>query len=157
MPRAFSNDTPVETRPVPRGVLAAGHFAGNGATLTGNAGETTLRVLGNVVVEGAVVATGDVVGASDRALKCNLEVIEHALDRLEHMHGYTFDRLDMPGGRFAGLVAQEVQHAVPEAAHALQNNTLGIAYGGVCAVLVQAVKELNERVLRLEGVGVPPL
>lgn len=142
---------PISGKAGPR-LLKAGRFLGNAATLVGDASTLTLDVTGNVHIAGSLAATGDVVAASDRALKYNTEVIERALDRLKYVQGYTFQRVDMPGDvRFAGLIAQEVQLAVPEAAHALQNNTLGIAYGGVCALLVQAVKELSDRVAVLEA------
>jgi outer membrane murein-binding lipoprotein Lpp len=108
-------------------------------------------------VTGSVQVEGCVAEASDRALKIELQRIQSALAKVESLAGYTFERIDMPGGRFAGLIAQDVQRVLPEAVQAFQNNTLGITYGGVSALVVEAIKELAARVARLESgqVNVP--
>ena len=108
------------------------------------------RPPGSTAVPGNVQVDGCVAEVSDRALKIDLELIRGALAKVDSLAGYTFERIDMPGGRFAGLIAQDVQRVLPEAVQAFQNNTLGIAYGGLSALVVEAIKELSVRVAALE-------
>ena len=56
------------------------------------------------------------------------------------------------GQQGVGLIAQNVQSVVPEAV--LENEEsklLSLAYGNLVGVLVEAIKELEERVEELEG------
>jgi hypothetical protein len=141
--RALSNHgAAVPKAPAAAAVLIVGESVGIGTSEP----QEALHVVGNVRVEGTVAEV------SDRALKIELQRIDSALSKLESLAGYTFERIDMPGGRFAGLIAQDVQRVLPEAVQAFQNNTLGIAYGGLSALVVEAVKELSARVARLESV-----
>ena len=124
------------------------------STTTANVGintsapEDTLHVVGNVRVDGRVVASGEVVAFSDRRLKTNVVVVDNALEKLAKLTGYTYDRIDMPG-RFVGVMAQDVRDVLPEAVHDA-NGTLGVAYNGVCALLVEALKEQARRIDTLE-------
>jgi hypothetical protein len=118
-----------------------------------------LQVDGNVLVNGSVYASGDITALSDRRLKAGLRVIEGASGKLAGLTGYTYDRVDAPGRRYAGLVAQDVLEVLPEAVHSLPEPAAGgaaagllsVAYGPVVALLVEAVKDLTARVAALEG------
>ena len=109
-----------------------------------------LHVVGNVRVDGAITASGDVTAFSDKRLKANLSVVTSSLDKLGTLTGYTFDRTDMPGHRYAGLVAQEVQAVLPEAVAVNSEGILAVSATGVLALLVEAVKSLTAKVDRLE-------
>lgn len=123
---------------------------------TGNVGinvsapAAPLHVVGNVRVDGSLAATGTVTQSSDLRLKSNLEVVGSALDKVGRLVGYTYDRVDMPGRRYAGLLAQDVHEVLPEAVSEATTGTLGVAYGAVTALFVEAIKELRYRVDELE-------
>lgn len=104
-----------------------------------------LHVVGNTYVEGFVYATADITAFSDLKLKSNLNVLGNALNRVCQISGYTYDRIDIPGKRHAGVVAQEVRDVLPEAVVETQG-TLTVAHASVMALLVQATKELSARV-----------
>ena len=55
-----------------------------------------------------------------------------------------------PGTRELGVIAQEVEEAFPEAVRTNANGFKSVDYMGLVAVLVEAVKELDERLVALE-------
>ena len=57
-------------------------------------------------------------------------------------------------GRATGLIAQDVYEVFPQVVHKPENesDTWAVEYHHIVPVLIQAVKELNERVKHLEGV-----
>ena len=87
---------------------------------------------------------------SDIRLKTDLEVIGSAVAKLENISGYTFTMKDS-GERKTGLIAQEVADILPEAVTGTEEDGYGVAYGNIVGILVQAVKELNERIKELES------
>ena len=108
---------------------------------------------GNIIVDGSgnfanVTATGNVTAYSDAKLKENLQVIPNALEKVQTLTGYTFDRIDT-GEAQTGLIAQDVQKILPEAVSE-QDGTLTLAYGNLVGLLVEAIKELKEEVEELK-------
>ena len=99
---------------------------------------------------GNFTAVGDVTAYSDERLKENIEVIDGALDRVKQVRGVTFDR-KIDGSRSTGVIAQELQKVLPEAVHEDSEGMLNVAYGNVVGMLIEAIKELEEKVARLEG------
>lgn len=97
---------------------------------------------------GDFTASGDVTAYSDVRLKRDLHVIEHALHKLQRLTGYTYTRIDT-GKRQTGLIAQDVQRVLPEAV--AEGEHLSVAYGNLMGLVVEAVKELANRVENLEG------
>jgi hypothetical protein len=101
----------------------------------------------------SVFVAGDVLALSDASVKRDVRRVEGALDRLCKMSGYTFVRTDVGcmddggGVRSAGLLAQEVLEALPEAVRRDEaSGLLSVAYGNVLALVVEAIKELKVRV-----------
>jgi hypothetical protein len=84
---------------------------------------------------------------SDLRIKENLKPIASALDKVNNITGYTFNRLD--GGnnsRFAGVIAQEVEKVLPEVVHYdYESQMYGVSYGEMVALLVEAIKELKTK------------
>lgn len=99
---------------------------------------------------GSITATGDITAYSDARLKTDIETITGALDRLRKLRGVTFTRRDT-GSRGIGLVAQELAPIVPEAVMAHDDGLLSVAYGNLVGVLIEAVKDLADKVERLEA------
>ena len=81
---------------------------------------------------------------SDRKLKRDVHPIQDPLDICRQLNGYTFRWKDT-GKLDCGLIAQEVQKILPQL---VTNNhgTRSVNYLGIIAVLLEAVKTLNEQV-----------
>ena len=94
-------------------------------------------------VHGNVLASGDVTAASDIRLKTDIKRIEGALDKVCALGGYTFTMNDKPS---TGLIAQEVLEVLPEAVHGSEETYYSLAYGNIIGLLVEAVKELKEKI-----------
>ena len=99
---------------------------------------------------GNFTATGSVAAGSDQRLKENIRPIENALEKVNKIGGYTFDRVDMVCDRQAGVIAQELLEVLPEVVTMTEHGTYAVSYGNIVALLIEAVKELTNRVKELE-------
>lgn len=97
---------------------------------------------------GDFTSPGNVSAFSDIRLKKDLHVIEHAMDKVSRLTGYTYTRIDS-GARQTGLVAQDVLRVMPEAV--VPGDHLSVAYGNLVGLLVEAIKELEHRIEKLES------
>jgi hypothetical protein len=86
---------------------------------------------------------------SDKNKKTNINNIENALDIVENINGVTFDWIDS-GLPSAGLIAQDVEKYLPELVTE-NEGTKSLNYNGVIGVLVEAIKELSEKIRVLES------
>ena len=110
-------------------------------------------------VVGAILATNDVVAfaSSDERLKENLEPIGSAVEKVEQLTGYTYNWIPMEGVHVygdmkdVGVIAQEIEKVLPELVSDRENGYKAVKYDKLTAVLIQAVKELSERIKVLEG------
>jgi hypothetical protein len=109
----------------------------------GNSGNVIFKAGGNIE------ASGNITAYSDRRIKTNLEVIPNALDKVQALTGYTFDRTDLDLPRQTGLIAQDVQAVLPEAV--TNGDTLALNYGAMMGLMVEAIKELRAEVAALKG------
>ena len=100
---------------------------------------------------GNFTATGNVTAGSDARLKKNIEPIENALEKVSKINGYTFDRIDIEGRRFAGVLAQEMLEVLPEVVHTDDKGMYSVSYGNIVALLIEAVKELKQEVENLKA------
>ncbi|MCK9234802.1 MAG: tail fiber domain-containing protein [Gammaproteobacteria bacterium] len=110
---------------------------------------------------GDVVASGDVTAYSDPRLKENVKPILNALDINRKLSGKYFIWKDLPhvrnkaGTSDLGVMADEVEAVLPEAVKEsveYDGQTYKtVAYGKIVPVLIEAVKELELKVLRLES------
>ncbi len=106
--------------------------------------------------------------SSDRDLKDDIRVISDATKAIRKMNGYTYT-LKENGLPYAGVIAQEVMEAIPEAVgsfthygeelqgptvdgNALREETryLNVDYAAVTGLLVQVARETDDRVTSLE-------
>lgn len=106
-------------------------------------------------VTGAIYATSDITAfySSDERLKTDITKIDSPLDKLDRMSGYTFKWKDEPeiphNDREAGVIAQEVREVLPEVVMERDDGTLGVRYEQLTPLLIEAIKELNEKVNKL--------
>lgn len=90
------------------------------------------------------------VNTSDIRLKANLKEIKSAKDKVKSIKGYTYfkrNSLEEDENSFyseeAGVIAQDVQTVLPEAVYKISDSEiLGVSYGGVTALLVNAINEM---------------
>ncbi|MDH7400278.1 tail fiber domain-containing protein, partial [Escherichia coli] len=106
--------------------------------------------------------------SSDRDLKDNIQVIGDATSALRKMNGYTYT-LKENGMPYAGVIAQEVMEALPEAVGSFikygeeldgptrdgnvlreEERYLNVDYSAVTGLLVQVARETDTRVTELE-------
>lgn len=142
-----------------------------------NGSETSLKSLfmakylsdgsAQLQVGGSITCTS-VTQTSDRDLKDNIQVIGDATEAIRKMNGYTYT-LKENGLPYAGVIAQEVMEALPEAVgsfthygEVLQGPTidgnelreetryLNVDYAAVTGLLVQVARETDNRVTELE-------
>lgn len=113
----------------------------------------------------AIYCSGEITGfssVSDERLKTNIVSLENALETIEGLSAYRFEWAETMGTTHAGkpdigLMAQEVEQILPEAVY--ETSWMGsdedvvktIRYERIVPVLVEAIKELTERVKVLES------
>ncbi|MEG9764146.1 tail fiber protein [Enterobacter hormaechei] len=92
---------------------------------------------------------------SDERLKTNFRPILNAVDKVEQLTGYVYDKKkSLTDSEYssteAGVIAQELQKVLPEAV--IENNDiLNVSSAGVNALLINAINELSARLKKLEG------
>lgn len=113
-------------------------------------------------VKGAIYSFNDAgyascvqwVSTSDIRLKANLKEIKSAREKVKSIKGYTyFKRNNLDEDEYsiyseeAGVIAQDVQSVLPEAVYKVSDSEyLGVSYGGVTALLVNAFNEMSDQV-----------
>jgi hypothetical protein len=95
-------------------------------------------------------------GPSDGRLKENVKPIEKALEKVMKLKGVSFKMKDEGSRRQIGLVAQDVEGIVPEVMQEWRRREGDEAYKALdypklTALLIEAIKTLTERVIKLEG------
>jgi hypothetical protein len=136
----------------------AGEFRTDGTLQVGSGGATlSVPNGGNTAVGyGLTVATTGVFGSSvtaasfiyssDRTLKENILPIQNSLEKVRALNGYTFDwKKDQT--KDIGVIAQEVEKVFPQIVHTDPVTGLkSVEYGNLVAPLIEAVKELANKV-----------
>jgi hypothetical protein len=113
---------------------------------------------------GEIRATNNVTAfySSDRKFKENIKPIEGALEKVVAIDGKTFDwtedYINNHGGEDGyfiqkndfGVIAQDVQSVFPVAVRAKPDGTLAVDYEKLCALAFAAIKQLKDRIEKLE-------
>ena len=113
-----------------------------------------------VRVTGTMSATADVVAyVSDQRLKENIKPLENALEKVLSLSGFTYTFNDVAEKLGfskeepqVGVSAQQIQSVLPEAVKPapVDNNYLTVQYEKIVPLLIEAIKELAEKVENLE-------
>jgi hypothetical protein len=181
----FSNNIQLGTT---AGTLRIGTNAGDFATFNYSGGGTSVRndwastsafldLLANsvgfrVLGTGNATLTGTLTqGVSDERFKKNIELIPNALEKINLIHGYTFeydleneDLTYIPKlGRDIGVLAQEIEKAIPEAVSLAPidrneddesksgKNYLTVNYEKIIPLLIQSIKEQQIQIQELSA------
>tara|TARA_B100001287_G_scaffold69340_1_gene57075 strand:+ start:3319 stop:5550 length:2232 start_codon:yes stop_codon:yes gene_type:complete len=112
----------------------------------------------NLVVSGSLNVTGDITAysTSDERLKTNITPILDSLNKIGEIQGYEYDWIENEYhtniGHDIGVIAQEIEKIAPEAVSTRDNGYKAVKYEKLVPILIQAIKELNEKVNKLENV-----
>ena len=93
------------------------------------------------------------VTSSLRAIKDNIKTIEDASKKVDNLRGVSFTskcEADDPNVVLYGLIAEEVEKAVPELATYEDGKLQGVQYDRVCALLIEDNKACHRRIEALE-------
>ena len=121
--------------------------------LKGNDGGSTITACTfDMSAAGAATFNNDVTAFSDIRLKEEISTIDNALARVKGMRGVFFDRTDNSQVRQTGVIAQEVEPFLPEVVRETkdENKIKSVAYGNMVGVLIEAIKELNAKIEKLQ-------
>jgi hypothetical protein len=119
--------------------------------LRGNDGGSLIDALTLDMSEaGAATFNDNVTAYSDERLKDNIKTIENGLDKVEQLRGVTYTRNEKEN---IGVIAQEVEKILPEIVLTADDEmgTKSVDYSRLTAVLIEAVKELSEKIQKLEN------
>jgi cytoskeletal protein CcmA (bactofilin family) len=97
---------------------------------------------------GNLILNGDIFIYSDERIKENVTTITSALDKVNELSGITYNIINKPR-RQIGVVAQEVEKVLPEVIKE-EEGVKTVAYPNMVGLLIEALKELNDRVDQTE-------
>jgi len=129
----------------------------NQASVTGGTFTTQVSVdnSGNMVVLGNITAYGS---PSDERFKTNINPLAGALETIKQLQGVTFEwKEDTDSFKITslkediGFIAQQVQKVLPSIVREDDKGYLGLRERAIIPLLVEAIKELNAKIDKLEG------
>ena len=86
---------------------------------------------------------------SDITKKTNINKISNSIDLIKRVNGVEFDWIDNQR-KSAGVIAQELELILPHLVTE-ENGTKSVNYSGLVAYLVECVKELSDKIEKLEN------
>ena len=124
---------------------------------TNSAERMRLQSNGDLHVDGDVIAYSTTI--SDQRLKDDVQTIDNALDKVSNLRGvsYTWNNGKRKGQKDLGLIAQEVEKVLPELVREKEMPMIDggtyktVDYEKIVGVLIEAVKELTNKVNKLEA------
>ena len=140
--------------PVALKYYCTSHGNGMGAGIKVIDGFNT-ELSGSAVVSGSLKVTGDITAfsTSDERFKTNLTPIMDSVYKLREIQGYQYDWIENEHhdneGHDIGVVAQEIEKIAPEAVITRDNGYKAVRYEKLIPILIQAIKELDEKVNKL--------
>lgn len=106
---------------------------------------TNTYIYGNCIVSSGVTA-GSFSSTSSLQLKTNVTRLDNALDIVKKLRGVRYD-WKSTGFADVGMIAEEVNEVLPELVKKdSSGNPEAIEYGKLVSVLIEAVKELSEKI-----------
>lgn len=118
------------------------------AVVTVSDGTNNLELRGN----GEIYANGFYL-QSDERYKNNIEALTGALKNTTKLNGvsYYWNEKSKGTDRQIGLIAQEVEEVYPELVHTNSDGYKSVNYAQMVAVLIEAIKELNQEISTLKA------
>lgn len=138
----------------------------SGGTVSATSGSITSLGVGTAAsgTSGEIRATNNITAyySSDIQFKTNIKNIADPLSKITQINGVEFDWTDKyikdnggEDGYFirkhdVGVIAQEIERVLPEVVATKEDGSKAVKYERVCALLIEAIKELDKKVKRLE-------
>jgi hypothetical protein len=120
--------------------------------IVGNNAIKSTNELFSVNESGNGYLSGTLTEASSITLKENINPIADALSIISNLTGYTYDRKDGTAKNRAGLIAEEVEHILPNVVtYDAEGNASGVQYTNIIAYLVESIKELKKELDTLKS------
>ena len=114
---------------------------------------------GSLTVGGSVLGSGPYVDVSDSRLKTNINTIgkNDIMDKFQHLQAVSYQLLNNAGRfeeqeatREIGFIAQDVQKHFPDLVSVRPDGYLGIQYARFVPLIIEAVKDVDDRIRALE-------
>lgn len=136
------------------GEVFIGDYSNFSASTTSN--PAALNICGNTQASGSFIANSFVCN-SDMRFKANITTLTNALAGVLQLNGvyYDWNTNAFPQHGFSenkqiGLLAQEVEAIFPELVQASEQGYKTVDYVSLTAILVEAIKEQNKKIISLE-------
>jgi hypothetical protein len=135
-------------------VYATDNIQTNGGDIVVKTGSTIKAFMdqdGNGYFTGDVTSNGS---ASDERLKENIVPLEKGLAEVEQIKTYTFNYKDRPEDTLPGVIAQEIEQILPEVVYDIEmedDTYKAVRYQQIVPVLIEAIKDLSDKVKDLEN------
>ena len=124
---------------------------GNNTVTLGNSDVTAIYMAedsGATIYAGNATFGGDVTISSDIRLKSNIVSLGSTLPKLLQIDGKSYE---MKGKQKIGVLAQEIQEVFPDLIGEDTEGMLTVNYQGLVPVLINAIKEQEDKISRLEN------
>jgi hypothetical protein len=113
----------------------------------------TLDIAGSAKMTGSCDITGNCsafsfLSLSDKRFKKDIETLRNATPLVEAMRGVRFTWKDLSSSDI-GVIAQELREILPEAV--VGEEQLSVAYHKIIPILIESIKELSQRITKLES------
>lgn len=112
--------------------------------------EPTNGVLNTRFSADDITCQGSVNELSDVRVKENIETISNGLSLVNSLRGVTYNKIGREKVQ-VGVIAQEVEEVLPHVVTTDEDGMKAVDYGNMVAVLIEAVKELEARIVALES------
>lgn len=137
--------------------LAIDNYRNNFPLVAGDFFARYITINGTLTSTGTMTAPNNVT-ASDSRLKKNIAPLQSALEGVEKLNGVYYSyKADAPDGntypksRQIGVIAQDVEKVYPELVVTQPGGFKAVDYPKLTAVLIEAVKELQIRLEKVEN------
>lgn len=105
-----------------------------------------LHVIGNILASGTITQN------SDARLKKDITPLSNTLQSLQQLNGYTYHWKDTSKpAEEIGLLAQELQKVYPQLVQENEKGILSVNYNSMVPVLLSAVKEQQEQIVKQQS------
>ena len=121
---------------------------GNGTASNAKSDAFKVMFNGDTTVSNDLTVSGDVNISSDARLKSNIVSLGSTLSKLLQIDGKYYE---MKGKQKIGVLAQEIKEVFPELVSEDDNEMLAVNYQGLVPVLINALKEQEDKISRLEN------
>ena len=130
------------------------HSTANPTTVVIGACSANAAGPGELEVAGDIWAFGGLWNASDKRLKSDIDPLKNSLEKIRALNAYTYifkenDKLKLPQGKQAGLIAQELLEVYPYAVKEGKSGYYGVDYSKVVPLLLQGIKDHQDTISSL--------